>query len=603
MATFRSWFTRTTVLGLGFATYLCLLSAVVLGQSAVATLYVSPSGNDSNAGTKAMPFQTIERARAAVRGRTKGMAGDIVVHLRGGLYTLANTVAFDAQDSGMNGFRVRYAAYPGERPILSGGQRITGWVAAGAGVYRAPVGTLRFRQLYVNGTRAIRARTPNVGAYYEVDGWDIAGRRVQVSSGEVGNWQRRNQVEMVILGKGVNQSNSRIASVTTSGTSAFVTALEPERNRLFQQQYPPKEPARPYYFENAFEFLDQPGEWYLNTDTNEVFYRPRAGEEMATAEVVVPRLERLLTVQGSLAAPVHDLEFRGLTFEHATWLVPNSEGFIGDQASVVYVQPLPADEITSYPGHRLPAGVHVEAANKIRFERNVFRQMGASALNLYRGVSDSTVIGNVVMDVSGSGISIDLNLEGNPSDTRNICRRNTLSNNYIAQTGRDYFQTVGIMLGYTDTAIIEHNELLDMPYSGISVGWGWKNVDSAARNNLVRYNDVRQVLKLMSDGGGIYTLSKQPGTLIAENYVHNIVRASVHGGYEINGIFMDNGTNLITVRDNVLSNTGDGPIRQNSNGPSNTFANNGGTSPAIIANAGLEPAYRNIRPGSARLHD
>ncbi len=378
----------------------------------------------------------------------------------------------------------------------------------------------------------------------------------------------------------------------------MLTALEPERTRLFQQAYPPKEPSRPYYFENAFEFLDQPGEWYLNTDTNEVFYRPRAGEDMATADVVAPGLERLLTVQGSLAAPVHDLEFRGLTFEHTTWLVPNSEGFIGDQASLVYIQPLPADEIASYPSYRLPAGVHVEAANRIRFERNVFQHMGGSALNLYRGVNDSTVIGNAIRDVSGGGISVDLNLEGNPSDTRKISRRNQLSNNYLTQTGRDYFQTVGIMLGYTDATIVEHNELLDLPYTGISVGWGWDDVDSALRNNVVRYNNIQQVLKLLADGGGIYTLSRQPGTLIAENYVHDIVRTSVHGSYEINGIFLDEGSNLITVRDNVLTNTGDGPIRQNAAGPSNTFSNNGGASSAVIANAGLESAYRDIRPGS-----
>ena len=403
---------------------------------------------------------------------------------------------------------------------------------------------------------------------------------------------------MVILGRGVNQTNLRIGSVSVSGSSAFVTGQDPERTRLFQQGYPPKEPLRPYFFENALEFLDQPGEWYLNTDTNEVIYRPRSGEDIATADIVAPRLERLVSVAGHARYAGTRPRIPGLTIEHATWLVPNSEGYVGDQASVVYTQPLPGDEITSYPGHRLPAGVHVEAASRIRFERNVFRHMGGSALNLYRGVSDSTVIGNAITDMSGSGISVDLNLEGNPSDTRKICRRNTLSNNYIAQTGRDYFQTVGIMLGYTDNTIVEHNELLDMPYSGISVGWGWADVASAMRNNVVRYNNVQQVLKLMSDGGGIYTMSRQPGTLVAENYVHDIVRTSVQGGYEINGIFMDNGTNLITVRDNVLINTGDGPIRQNANGSSNTFSNNGGASSAIIANAGLEPAYRNIRPGS-----
>jgi hypothetical protein len=574
-------------------------AAVVSAQSAFATFYVSPSGNDANPGTEAAPFRTLERARTAVRSVNAGMSGPVIVYLRGGVYTLTSTLTFGAQDSGMNGFQVVYAAYPGETPVISGGQAITGWTADGSGRFRASVGTLRFRQLYVNGKRAVRARTPDAGSYYQLRSFDEGGRRLEVAANQVGNWQRLNQVEMITLGKGVNQSNLRIASITTSGSSAFVTGQDPERSRLFQQGYPIKEPGRPFYFENALEFLTTAGEWYLNTSTNEVTYQPRPGEDMATAVVVAPRLEQVVNITGTLDNPVHDLEFRGLTFEHSTWLTPNSEGYIGDQASVVFTQPLPSDEIASYPGHRLPAGVHVEAANKIRFERNVFRNMGASALNFYLGVNDSTIIGNLITGVSGSGISIDLNLEGNPADTRKICRRNVISNNYISQTGRDYYQTVGIMLGYTDGTIVEHNELSDMPYSGITVGWGWENRANAARNNIVRYNNVSDVLNMMADGGGIYTLSRQPGTLIAENYVHDIVRTSIQGGYNISGIYLDEGSDLITVRDNVLQNTGDRALFQNGNGPSNTFSNNSGSSPTTIANAGLVAAYHDIRPGSS----
>jgi GH141 insertion domain/Right handed beta helix region/Pel9A-like, right handed beta helix region len=604
------------VLKVGLVARLSLVSAIVLAQATpppaaptslrilkgqvpqtiYRTFYVSPAGSDSNAGTEAAPFQTVEKARDTVRTINASMSGDVVVYLRGGTYSLAGTVAFDSRDSGLNGFRVVYRAYPGEKPRLSGGQRITSWTSTSNGLYRASVGALRFRQLYVNGRRAVRARTPNEGQYYQVRSWDTSGRRIQVAADEVANWQRLSQAEMVILGRGVNQSNLRIASLAASGTGTWVTARDPERTRLFQQEYPPKENYRPYYFENAMELLDAPGEWYLNTDTSEVFYRPRSGEDMATAEVIAPRLERLLGVTGTLDSPVRNMEFRGLTFEHTTWLVPDSEGYVGDQASIVFTQPLPADQITWYPGHRLPAAVHVEAANLIRFERNEFRRLGASALNLYRAVNDSTIIGNVIADVSGSGISVDLNLEGNPADARVISRRDVVSNNYVLQTGRDYFQSVGIMAGYVDAIVVEHNELTDMPYSGISVGWGWADRDNAARNNVVRYNEIKGVLNLMADGGGIYTLSRQPGTLIAENYVHDIVRGSVQGGFNLCGIYLDEGSNFITVRDNVLRNTGDLTIFQHANGPSNTFTNNDGTSPAVITNAGLEPGFEDIRP-------
>jgi hypothetical protein len=376
---------------------------------------------------------------------------------------------------------------------------------------------------------------------------------------------------------------------------------EPERARLFAQGYPAKT-IRPFYFENALEFLDAPGEWYLNTQTNEVFYKLRPNENIATLDAVAPVLEALVALRGTLAQPVHHIQFRGLTFQDTTWLVPDNEGYIGDQASIAYTQALPQDEIASYPGHRLPAGFHLEAADHIRLERNTFRNMGASAVNLYVATNDNVVIGNVITDVAGSGISIDLNLEGNPTDPRKISRRNTITNNYIARTGRDYYQTVGIMVGYGDSTVIEHNELVDMPFSGISVGWGWADRDNAARNNIVRYNEVSRVLQLMDDGGGIYTLSRQPGTLVAENYIHDLARppAPIAGNYGFGAIFLDNGSNLITVRDNVILDIDDDVelIKINDNGPSNSLINNGGSSSATIANAGLQPAYQDIRPSS-----
>ena len=223
----------------------------------------------------------------------------MVVYLRGGEYQLASTLLFDQDDSGVNGFNVIYRAYPGEKPVISGGQRITAWVpAAGEGIYKTQVRSLRFRQLYVNGKRAIRARTPNVASYYKLRSWDAGSKRIEISASEIGGWQNLNQVEIVILGKGVNQASLRIESfsvfaigkyfevsdavlannsfyhrflrrvINTLGASAFVLPREPERRRIFEQRYPRKE-SRPYYFENAFEFLDEPGEWYLNTTTNE----------------------------------------------------------------------------------------------------------------------------------------------------------------------------------------------------------------------------------------------------------------------------------------------------------------------------------------------
>lgn len=580
--------------------------------SAQVAYYVSPDGNDGNPGSESKPFKTLEKARSVVRSTNGHMKSDIMLYLRGGRYQLCKTLVFDQDDSGTNGFSVIYGSFPGERAVISGGEIVAGWERLSKDIYKASVhpSTLRrrcgsteasssvplsFRQVYVNGHRAIRARTPNRGEYYRLKSWDILNKLLEVNRTEINHWGRLNEVEMIILGKGVNQANLRISSFSTAGPSAFVVPREPERTRIFEQEYPPKE-SRPYYFENAFEFIDAPGEWYLDTTTQDLFYKPRPGEELASAVVVAPLVETLVKLQGTLAAPVHHIQFQGLTFEHTTWLLPNIEGFIGDQASIAFTQRLPADQITSYPGHRSPAAFHIESASNIRLERNTFRHLGGSAINLYLATEDNAIVGNLITDVSGSGISIDLNLEGNPTDGRKLAKRNLIKNNYIAQIGRDYYQSVGIMAGYTDTTVIEHNELTDMPYSGISVGWGWADVPSAARNNYVYYNKVSNVLNMMADGGAIYTLSRQAGTEIAQNFIHDVTRPATAGGFRNGGVFLDDGSNFITVQDNVFQNVEDMKIKLNNTGTSNIIRNNDVFSLQVVANAGLEPAYHDIRP-------
>jgi hypothetical protein len=587
------------------------MTSTVAAASAQVAYYVSPLGNDWNPGTELQPFKTLEKARDAVRTLNGRMMNDITIYLRGGEYQLCMPVVFDQRDSGTNRFTVIYRAYPGERPVVTGGQRITGWKATTNGLYKASVRTaqpapctpsdnsrpnqLQFRQLYVNGHRAVRARTPNTGEYYRLKSWDTLNRRVEINRSEISDWERLNQVEMIILGKGANQGNLRIASFSPAGTSAFVVPLEPERTRMFAQEYPPKE-SRPYYFENAIEFLDAPGEWYLDATTQELFYKPRPGEDLTSAVVVAPRVETLVRIQSTLDAPAHHIQFHGLTFEHTIWLLPNSEGFIGDQASIAFTQRLPTDQVTSYPGDRLPAAFHLESASNIRLERNTFQHLGGSAINLYAAAQDNALIGNVITDVSGSGISLDLNLEGNPTDARKVSRRNFISNNYITGIGRDYYQSVGIMAGYTDTTVIEHNELTDMPYSAISVGWGWADVPNAARNNVVSYNKISNVLNMMADGGGIYTLSRQPGTQIVGNHIYDLRRPPTAGGFTNGGIFLDDGSNLITVQDNVLHNVEDMNVKLNNTGTGNVIRNNDVLSLQVLTNAGLEPGYRDIRP-------
>lgn len=566
--------------------------AIVTIHDNDSAVYVSPTGNDGNPGTKSAPFKTLRKARDFVRTINRNMAGDITVILRGGDYPLSSPIGFDQRDSGTNGHRIMWRAYADESAIVTAGVRLTNWTAESDGTFFAATGGAEFLQLYVDGRRAVRARIPESGEY-NVMSWNTTDRTIAIAESDAAilrslSPQQLEQVRITILGKGVNQATLRIASISGN----VVTPRESERSLIFTQSYPPKE-DRPYFLEGARAFVSAPGEFHLDLPAQRVYYRPRNGEDPAAGSVVtVPRAQELVRIEGTIDDPIANIEFYGLTFQETNWLRPAQQGFIGDQASFRYVGALPEDEITSYPSEPIPAAVHVAHARDLRFEHNTFRNTGASAVNFWIDVDECDFVGNLIENTAASGITIDLNLQGNPADARNISVGNTITNNAITGIGLDYYQSAGIVTTYAASTVIEHNEISNTSYSGISVGWGWADVPNAAQNNSIRFNRIHDVLQTMADGAAIYTLSRQPGTVIAENYIHDIVRRSWHGSFPLAGIFLDEGSNLIAIRDNVGVNVQDTMLFQNATGGGNFFTNNDGFSAAVIANAGIEPAYR-----------
>lgn len=510
--------------------------------------YVAPApmgGSDINLGTRSEPFLTLERARKAVRNINKDMTGNVIVYLRGGTYELERPLVFQAHDSGQNGYSVIYMAYPGETPVVTGGQRISGWTPAGNGVYKANTYGLQFRQLYVNGQPRIRARTPNEGTFSRLHHWDESDRTIVVTDSEVLSLSDVHDVEMVIH-KEWTQNNLRLASFHLSGSEAHVMPLEPDRTKAFSSHDYLRKNGQSYYLENAFEFLDAEGEWYLRAASNEVFYKPRAEEDASTIFVVAPKLLQLIRLQGSPDAPVKNIHFHGIIIEYSTWLEPSEEGFATGQADNIFKG--------SERNYQIPGAIHVQNAENIRFEGNVFRNLGATAVVLWSGVRDSAFVGNTFENISASGISIGMDLEKQPTDPSQVCRDNLIKNNFITKVGRDYHSSVGIFAGYTEGLVIENNELADMPYTGISVGWGWTFEKTPLKNNLIKRNRIQNVMSLLADGAGIYTLSKQPGTTIVENYIFNIVRSPWAGDFPISGIYLDEGSSLITLNNNLLEN-------------------------------------------------
>jgi hypothetical protein len=563
--------------------------------------YISPAGNDGNPGTSEdRPFRSIEHARDVIRASKGSMTKDIVVFLRAGNYRLSNTLTFNEADSGNSGYKVIYRSYPGERASLSGGHDLGGWIPSSNGVYKLATNVptnFHFRQLYINGKKAVRARTPDEGSYFRMQGWDAANQLLRLNSTDlVGSGAG----DEVVIQRSWNQNRLRIMVMNFYGGNALVAPMSPERNVAFNLSALDKLDGQAYHLEGNFNYLNAPGEWFENYGTGEVFYKPRPGENLSDGSAVAPALETILSIKGTPTNPVHDIQFYGLTFEHSTWLAPDTEGYVGTQAGL---------GPTNAP---IASAITVNCAKNIRFERNVMQHFGGNGLTLVMGSQSNQIVGNVVTDVAANGISEEYLPRNSGVDGEKMIG-DVIQNNYLTQIAQEYYGSVGIYTAFVDSLRIEHNEVSYMPYSGISVGWGSTLGSTNLKNNSIRYNNVHHVLTLLHDGGGIYTQSKQPGTVIDSNYVHDIVRSVWTHVYPVAGIYLDNGSSNIQVSNNVLPGTTEtraqgglpaarlyepiyvqflGTPAQNNN-----IFNNDGQSSSVIQNSGIEPSYADIKNG------
>ncbi len=576
-------------------------------------VYVAPDGDDANPGTIGAPVRTLERARNIVRDLTSDMSADLIVYLRGGTYPLSETLSFTTLDSGRNGHFVKYMAYEGERPVLTGGQPVSGFevVDASKNLYAAPNVTSRFRQVYVDGVKGVRARTPNLEEdgspqFFRIQGANTGAHTIQVDSSVVSDWNNLNQVEMH-LNLAWADSTLRIASISPEGNTAHIRVQKPEDDILFIRPYPGitqwGENPKAYYFENALEFLDQPGEWYLDETTNVLTYMARPGEDMSTATVVVPQVETLVSVSGpSTDDQVNNLWFEGLTFAHSTYMRPSESGFLDGQAGQFNIAATADND--QYVG-RPAAGVSVENANHIHFERNMFTQMAATGLDFISGTHDDEIVGNVFIDIGGSGISVgkftadeetEFHVPYNPADEKEICTNEIIRNNYITQVTTEIMGACGIACGYPRGIDIQHNEVSELNYTGISVGFGWTTEANAMSNNTIDYNHVHHIGKVLADGAAIYTLSNQgPMSSMQHNYVHDFEQ-SEWADYHMPALYLDEGTAGYTVAYNVMINT-PGWIAENRTG-TNTITDNGGDpsgAAETMEQAGIEDSYLDIR--------
>ncbi|MBP7141417.1 MAG: right-handed parallel beta-helix repeat-containing protein [Opitutaceae bacterium] len=582
-----------------------LLLAALLQAQANPLFHVAPKGNDAHDGSADRPFATLDRARKAVRDhltRHPSIEGDVVVELSGGTYELAAPVRFEPADSGRRDAEVVYRAAPGAKVVLSAGRIIGGWSSETKGQYRTEVGrNVDFRQLWVNGLRTVRARRPNPGQMFEfaserqADGFELP--RSELADVMF----RSDEIEVSVLIAWMHK-RLRISRTEEHGDKvrAVINSLEwegvtrqPQGDRVYLK--------RRYWLENAQEFLDAQGEFHLDRVAGILRYRPRPGEEMARATVIRPELENVIVLAGTLAAPVQHLRFEGLIFAHTGWTRPDRAGFVDVQANSLVPADLAGAADPQYRHQqrkdRVPAAIQATFADHITVRACRFSHLGGTGVQFVTG-DDNRIEGNAFADLAGGGIELG-NDAARPASARMIPRRNIIANNFMTRIGEDYFGSVAILAYYTSETIIAHNEISDIPYTGISVGWGWGNppAPEGTGHNRILHNRISRFMLRLDDGGGIYTTDRQPGSEIAFNFVEYMLPPDANtkaGG----AIYPDQFTEGLLIHDNVVSHALRWLFIWNPNIRGNTIVQNH-TDTAALRNDGtdnrIEPAH--VRPG------
>ncbi len=557
---------------------------------------VAADGSDANPGTLEKPFATLTRAQEAVRARiAAGLDSDLNVLIRGGTYPIEETLSFGPHDSGTAEHAVTYAASPGEQVVISGGRKITGWKAGADGVWTAVVPGAKegwtFRHLYVNGRRAQRARTPNTDAanpcltLTAADlSEDLKRYTLGLDPASLSPWQNPGDMEIMVAG---NWAINRLPIESIDATAGLVVLKPP--HAVGHDAIRPG-PGRWCYFENSLDLLDAPGEWYLDRRTGVLSYRPLAGQDMKTSEVIAPVLGRLVEVKGTPESPIRNLHFRGLSFQHADCQLPEG-AYMGIQACHCT-----QGKNWNQPWSRVPAAIRLDYAEQVSFEDGELAHLGGCGIELVTSCRGNLVQGNDIFDISGNGIML-----GGPTSEEEVPKDNRISNNHVHDCGAEYYGAIGIWLGFTQRSVVSHNLVHDLPYSGISVGWQWDPNPTPCKENVIENNHVFDVMNRLCDGGCLYTLGFQPGTIIRGNHFHDAQRSQFAQGAPNNGMFIDEGSKGFLFERNVVYDTAAEPVRfnqcseewhtwrENHFGHADQVKQSGKD---IIAAAGPEPKYR-----------
>ncbi len=523
------------------------------------SVYVGENGNDETGnGTRKKPFSTIEKAKSYANSIKSQVDSDVHVTFLPGTYSVENPVAFSVEDSGYGDYNVVYRGEPGkEMPLISGGVKVPGesWVPHENGIYKAYVPQIQeARQMYINGVPAQRSVSRGLytaaeiyqkeGSSYEEDGFVLYDTLLP-------EFAKPDELEMVTHINWVTQ-RVPVENVQRDDYRTVFTMDQPMYDSYISAicggGIQPIVGSR-VYFENALELIDEPGEFYFDEDEQMLYYYPYAEENLETAEVYLPKSNGIFRIEGTETENrVKNLRFSHLDIRHGAWNSVNETGFCSYQADCMLEHD--AHQVDAFYRGLIPlAQVQINNADGITVSDCIISNVGSTGIGIHKSVSNSVVERNVICDISGTGVAVGSWKYNAHSDPRTLCDTVTVQNNYITRIGQEYMGCLGVGVYLAKNVFVLHNDIKDVPYTGISVGWCWSPKpigDYAYGGHTIMGNRIESVCQERRDGGHIYTLGYLADMVVSDNYM---ITSQDYGG-----IYLDQGSSCLQIEKNVAEN-------------------------------------------------
>lgn len=560
-------------------------------------IFVSQEGSDTNYGTKDKPLKSIHAALQMARewrrlNISDKTAGGITININNGTYYMDRSLFIRPEDSGTKDSPTIIIGNDGA--TISGGTMVEGWVKKGK-LWVADAPTHTIRQLWVNGTWATKATQFGKDKMERMVDFDKEQKTITIPTPKnIKELKNSKNPEMMVHQRWAT-AILRVKDMKVSGSNTIVTFKEPESHIEFSHPWP--QPViggemgnSSYCLQNSLTLLDEPGEWYHDSDNGKIYYYPKENEKIGETTIYIPTKERLVTIEGAKHDKVRYIEFRNITFMYSSWNRPADQGHVTLQAGFpitdaykLQIPGLPwAKNLENQAWVERPqAAVRATHADNITFNKCTFSNLACTALDYAEGVNTSKIENCTFNNIGGTAIMAGSFGEGaieahrpyvDKDDLLLMCHDITITGNKIKNATVEDWGAMAIGCGYVRDTRIENNHVDGCNWSGICIGWGWTPLDCGMRNNHIVGNTVINFAQQMHDSGAIYTMSAQPGSTIENNYIDKMGNAPYATNERAFYIYLDAETDGYTIRNNYCP---EKKFGDNNPGPNIVWGENG----------------------------